>query len=408
MAQTAEKPISAAALFQAVRNEFPGTIGKTYTNTAARGLLSWQSRTTLDAYLDQLSDGRVDKQANFDMIKRVREKFAQLIKAQPDEIAFTKNVSEGLNMIAGSLPWKAGDNVVLCRDVEHPNNIYPWLNLQRRFGVEVRSVPDREGAIDVEAMLDLIDDRTRLVTVATVTFAPGFRTDVETLGQVCREKDIFFLVDAVQSVGVVATDVEKLKVDGLAVSTQKGLCGLYGMGFLYCRRDWAERITPAALARFSVDLGPDVHEATMGDESYDLMAGARRFDLGNYNYPAAIAVEPSLDLLLDLGPPVIEDYVCGLSHRLAGGLHQLGLRVSGGPPGPHLAHTVTAGQYARNTHESAGDPESDALYKHLTENDVILTVRRGMLRFSLHLYNNEADVDRVLDLVREWQAEKKA
>jgi len=116
-----------------------------------------------------------------------------------------------------------------------------------------------------------------------------------------------------------------------------------------------------------------------------------------------MAVEPALDLQLDLGPPVIEAYVCGLSQRLAGGLHQLGLKVSGGPPGPHLAHTVTAGKYARNTHESAGGPDSDALYKHLTDNDVILTVRRGMLRFSLHLYNNEADVDRVLDLVREWQ-----
>ena len=406
MAQTAVKPLSKAALFQAVRNEFPGVVGKTYTNTAARGLLSWQSRAALDAYLDQLQDGRLDKQANFDMIERVRAKFAELIKAQSDEIAYTKNVSEGLNMIAGALPWKAGDNVVLCRDIEHPNNIYPWLNLQKRFGVEVRSVPDRDGAVDVEAIIDRIDDRTRLVTVATVSFAPGFRTDVEALGRVCREKDIFFLVDAVQSVGVVATDVEALKVDGLAVSTQKGLCGLYGMGFLYCRRDWAERLTPAALARFGVDLGPDAHEATMGDGQYDLMPGARRFDLGNYNFPAAIAVEPSLDLLLDLGQPMIEDYVCGLSHRLAGGLHQLGLNVSGGPPGPHLAHTVTAGQYDRNTHESAGDPESDALYKHLTENDVILTVRRGMLRFSLHLYNNEADVDRILDLVRDWQVKK--
>jgi selenocysteine lyase/cysteine desulfurase len=403
MAQTARKPASTAALFEAARKEFPGTVDKVYTNTAARGLPSRQTRAALDAYLDQLVDGRVDKQANFDAIERVRAKFARLINAQADEIAYTKNVSEGLNIIASSLPWKAGDNVVLCRDVEHPNNIYPWLNLQRRFGVEVRSAPDRDGAVDVEAMLELIDDRTRLVTVATVTFAPGFRTDVETLGRVCREKNIFFLVDAVQSVGVVATDVEKLKVDGLAVSTHKGLCGLYGMGFLKCRREWAERITPPAQARFSVDLGPDVHEATMGDGHYDLMPGARRFDLGNYNYPAAMAVEPALDLQLDLGPPVIEAYVCGLSQRLAGGLHQLGLKVSGGPPGPHLAHTVTAGKYARNTHESAGDPDSDALYKHLADNDVILTVRRGMLRFSLHLYNNEADVDRVLDLVREWQ-----
>lgn len=400
MANAAAKLDSGSDLFDSVRKEFPGAQNKTYVNAAARGLFPQRSRVALDAYLDQLVDGRVDKAANFEAIERVRAKFARLINASADEIAYTKNVSEGLNIIASSLLWQPGDNVVLCRDVEHPNNIYPWLNLERRFGVEVRAVPDRDGAIDVQAMVDHIDDRTRLVTAATVTFAPGFRTDVAALGRVCRENGIFFLVDGVQSVGVVATDVEKLMVDGLAVSTQKGLCGLYGMGFLYCRRDWADRITPAALARFSVDLGDDVHEATMGDGQYELMPGARRFDVGNYNYPAAVAAEPSLDLLLEVGPQAIEDYVCGLSHRLAAGLHQLGLQVSGGPPGPHLAHIVTAGRFTRETHESSGDPEADALYNHLTDNDVILTVRRGMLRFSPHLYNNEADIDRILDLVR--------
>ncbi|MEM9683545.1 MAG: aminotransferase class V-fold PLP-dependent enzyme [Pseudomonadota bacterium] len=210
MAQTAAKPASEAGLFERVREQFPGTGDKTYMNAAARGLLSRPSREALDAYLDQLVDGRLDKQKNFDAIERVREKFARLINAQADEIAYSKNVSEGLNMIASSLPWQAGDNVVMCRDVEHPNNIYPWLNLQRRYGVEVRSVPDRDGAIDIDAMIDQIDDRTRLVTVASVTFAPGFRTDVAALGKVCRENGIFLLVDAVQSVGVVATDVEAL------------------------------------------------------------------------------------------------------------------------------------------------------------------------------------------------------
>jgi selenocysteine lyase/cysteine desulfurase len=228
------------------------------------------------------------------------------------------------------------------------------------------------------------------------------------LGRACRERDVFFLVDGVQSVGVIDTDVRKLMIDGMAVSTQKALLGLYGMGFLYCNRDWAERIRPAALARFSVDLGGDAHEATMGDDGYELMPGARRFDIGNYNFPAAIAVEPSLDLLLDLGPAAVEEYACSLSHRLAGGLHQLGLAVSGGPPGPHLAHIVTAGNYDAGHHDASGDPETDALYRHLSVNDVHLTVRRGMLRFGLHVQNDESDVENVLDLVKEWRAGRAA
>ena len=390
--------------FSAVRAMFPGARDKVYMGVPARGLPPSTGRAALDTYLDQYVDGTIDKDANFEAIERVRAKYARLINANADDIAFTKNVSEGLNHIAASLPWQAGDNVIVCRELEHPNNIYPWLNLQERFGVEVRAIPDRDGAVDVEAMLGAIDSRTRLLTVASVTFAPGFRTDLETLGRACRETGVFFLVDGVQSVGVVETDVRKLMIDGMAVSTQKALLGLYGMGFLYCRRDWADRIRPAALARFSVDLGNDTHEAVMGDDGYDLMPGARRFDIGNYNFPAAIAVEPSLDLLLELGPSAVEAYACGLSHRLAGGLHQLGLPVSGGPPGPHLAHIVTAGAYKPDQHDASGDPQTDALYHHLSENDVHLTVRRGMLRFGLHVYNDESDVERVLDLVKEWQA----
>lgn len=395
---------TAAPDFTAVRAMFPGARDKVYMGVPARGLPPHAGRAALDAYLDQYVDGTIDKDANFEAIERVRAKYARLINADADEIAFTKNVSEGLNHIAASLPWQAGDNVVVCRELEHPNNIYPWLNLQDRFGVEVRAIPDRDGAVDVEAMVGAIDSRTRLLTVASVTFAPGFRTDLETLGRACRDNDVFFLVDGVQSVGVVETDVETLMIDGMAVSTQKALLGLYGMGFLYCRREWADRIRPAALARFSVDLGSDTHEAVMGDDGYDLMPGARRFDIGNYNFPAAIAVEPSLDLLLELGPSAVEAYTCGLSYRLAGGLHQLGLPVSGGPPGPHLAHIVTAGDYKPHQHDASGDPETDALYHHLSENDVHLTVRRGMLRFGLHIYNDESDVERVLDLVKDWQA----
>jgi selenocysteine lyase/cysteine desulfurase len=392
--------------FEAVRALFPGAAGTVYMNVAARGLLSRPARAAMDEHLDRLAAGSADKPEMFATIERVREKFARLINADSDEIAYTKNVSDGLNAIASALPWQAGDNMVLCRDLEHPNNIYPWLNQHARNDVTVRSVAENAGHIDVDAIIAAIDDRTRLVTASTVTFAPGFRADIGRLGRACRARDVFLLVDGVQSVGVVDTDMRELQVDGMAVSTQKCLLGLYGLGFLYCRREWADRMTPASLARFSIDLGEDVHEATMGDEGYALMPGARRFDVGNYNYPAAVAVEPSLDLFLDIGPARIEQYVCGLAQRFAGGLHQLGLPVSGGPPGPHLAHTVTVGSFAANQNDAIDDAALESLYAHLTDNGVVLSIRRGMLRFALHLYNNEADVDRVLDLTRSWLADR--
>jgi selenocysteine lyase/cysteine desulfurase len=392
----------ASAVTQAlaeVHREFPGTERWTYMDVAGRCILSRGVRTAMDAHLDERMYDGGNKPRFFEMVEETRRRFARLIHAEPGEVAYTKNISDGLNMIAAGFPWQPGDNVVFCPEVEHPNNIYPWLNL-RAGGVEVRAVPGRNDAVAVEDLLARVDDRTRVVTVSTVLFAPGFRTDIDRLGRACRERGVMLVVDAAQSVGVLETDVHASAIDALAASTQKGLLGLYGMGFLYCRREWAERMRPAYLARFGVDLG-DSHEAAVGDFTYRLRPGALRFDLGNYNFVAAAAAHESLRFLLELGVTNIERYVLGLSHTLAQGLLDLGLPVCGGQPGPHLAHIVTAGQIGRGGHDSTDDPRFGALHTHLAANRVKLSIRKGALRFSLHVYNTARDVERVLDLVKQ-------
>lgn len=382
------------------RASFPALERWTYMDVAGRGVLSREVRAAIDAHLDHRMLEGADKTRFFELIERTRSRFAGLINAAPDEIAFAKNISEALNMVATAFHWKRGDNVILCPELEHPNNVYPWLNMSR-YGLEARFVKPRADHIPVDEIAGRIDGGTRVVTVSTVTFAPGFRTDVAALGRVCREKGVFLLVDAAQSVGVLHTDVKRDLIDGLAVSTQKGLLGLYGMGFLYCRREWAERMQPAYLARFGVDLG-DAHEAAMGDYSYRLMPAARRFDLGNYNFVAAAAVDASMAQLTRYGTRAIEQYVVTLGHALARGMLDLGLPVCGGRPGPHLAHIVTVGEMGKGGHYATDDERFNRLYEHLTQNRVRLSIRRGVLRFSLHLYNNMEDVARVLELAKTW------
>ena len=384
------------------RSHFPALERWIYMDVSARGVLSREVRAALDAHLDdRMMNGATDKAHFFALIERARERFAQLVNAEPDEIAYTKNISEGLNMVATALDWHRGDNVVLCPDLEHPNNVYAWLNLQR-YGVEVRTVPARDGHIPVDSLIERMDSRTRVATVSTVSFAPGFRTDVETLGAECRKRDVLLLVDGAQSVGVTHTDVRASNIDALAVSTQKGLLALYGMGFLYVRREWAERLKPAYLARFGVDLG-DAHEASLGGADYKLAAGARRFDLGNYNFLATAAVDASMKQLLEWDTRRIEPYVRGLTHALARGFIDLGLKVAGGEPGPHLTKIVTVGEMSAD-HYGTGDERYNRLYEHLAANRVKLSIRRGMLRFSLHVYNNMDDVEQVLRLAREFLA----
>jgi len=391
------KPVAEFEVFSAARGEFPALERWTYMDVSGRGVISRGVRAAIDAQLDERMMNGGDKERFFAMIERARGKFAQLINADPDEIAYAKNISDGLNMIATGFNWQRGDNVILCPQLEHPNNVYPWLNMQR-YGLEVRATQPRDGHIAIPEIIKLIDRGTRVVTVSTVTFAPGFRTDVDALGRVCRERGVMLLVDAAQSAGVLHTDVQASNIDALAVSTQKGLLGLYGMGFLYCRREWAEKLQPAYLARFGVDLG-DAHEAAMGSDAYKLMPAARRFDLGNYNYVGTAAVDASLSELLALGTRNIEAYVTTLGHALAQGLLTLKLPVSGGKPGPHLAHIVTVGAMSTN-HYGSDDQLYNRWYQYLSDNRVKLSIRRGVLRFSLHLYNNMGDVERVLELTK--------
>lgn len=391
------KPIEAVALAEA-RSHFPAMEKWIYMDVSARGILSREVRAALDSHLDdRMMNGATDKAHFFALVERARERFAQLIGADADEIAYTKNISDGLNMIATAIHWHRGENVVLCADLEHPNNVYAWLNLQR-YGVEVRMVAARDGHIPVDAMIERMDGNTRVATASTVSFAPGFRTDVETLGKACRERDVLLLVDGAQSVGVQHTDVRASNIDALAVSTQKGLLALYGMGFLYVRREWAERLHPAYLARFGVDLG-DAHEASLGGYDFKLAPGARRFDVGNYNFLATAGVDTSMQQLLQWDTRRIEPYVSGLTHALARGFLELGLTVAGGEPGPHLTKIVTIGKMSADQYGS-GEERYNRLYEHLTANRVKLSIRRGMLRFSMHVYNNMDDVDQVLALSR--------
>jgi cysteine desulfurase/selenocysteine lyase len=385
--------------FARARRDFPATESTIYLDVAARGILSRDVRAALDWILDDATQHGGRKELWFKTVEETRARFARLINAEPDEIAFTKNVSEGLNIVAAGLPWEEGDNVVVALEAEHPNNVYPWLNL-RRHGVEVRTVPTVGGVIDAERLIAAIDDETQVLSVASQTFSPGLRTDLDAVGKACQERDVLLLVDGAQSVGVLHTDVKESRIDALAVSTSKNLLGVYGMGFLYVRRELAEFMEPAYLARFGVEV-EEGHEADLGDLSYNLAPGARRFDLGNYNFPAAYAAHASLDRLLGLGTEAIERHANALAHRLADGLAALGLTVHGQGT-PMIGSIVCVGQLGGG-HDSTGDAEMTALHEHLVANHVKLSIRRGTLRFSFHLYNTAEEVDRVLELVREWQ-----
>lgn len=380
---------------ETLRTLFPALRSFTYLSICDKMILADPVRAGTERFLDKLALASANRTDHEEMVEASRTGFARMVNAAPAEIAVMRNVSDGINALAWSFPFQDGDNVVLCLDGEHPNNAYPWLRLRKR-GVGLRIVAAPDGRINAEAMIAAMDAQTRLVSVASVTFAPGERTDLTRLGEHCRKKGIFLLVDGVQSAGILHHDFANEPIDGFATSTSKGLLGLYGYGFLYVREAWLDRLTPAYLSRTGVEADDD-HASSMGQLDYRLKPDARRFELGSYNLAASYAAEASLSLLLSVGTPNIEKHVLSLAERLRDGLADLGLAVFRPRPGA-ASHLVTVGAVDAGGHGYSDDPRITALYARLSQNGIVCTVRRGQLRFGLHAYNAIEDIDHVVDV----------
>jgi len=373
------------------RNDFLAFDEGIYMNLAGRGILSRTTRKALNAGLDDQMMGRVSKSLWKAAAEESRQRFGDLLNASPTEIACTKNVSEGLNAIATALPWSPGDNVVYCPDFDHPNASYTWLNLDR-MGVEHRPVPLlADGKIDVKAVTSATDSRTRLVTVASVNFLNGIRAELEPIGQHCRRANIFFLVDGAQSTGVLEVDVQKAYIDGWCASANKGLLGTYGVGFAYCREEVARQLRPVYLSRFGVDAG-DLAESEMGSTPYELYAGARRFEVGNANWTGLIAVAASMRQLGQFTQSTLERRAVGLASKLTAGLRDAGFEV------PRLEQADLQSHIVAVYGGAHGRIGLEQLDKQLCASNVAFSRRLGAIRFGLHAYNTETDVDHVLDL----------
>ena len=386
---------------RSARDLFPGAPRRPYLNVAVRSLLARPVREVCDRYLDGAMEGGPDKEMLFDTVERGRARFARWIGAAPDEVAWTRNVTDGMNLFLGALDWRDGDEVVYCPDLEHPANVLPWRNLALRRGVRLKAVPADGGRLPSVRMAEAVGPRTRVIAAATVSYSPGYRADLAPLKEARDASDAFLVVDAAQSVGVLRTDVDRLGADVLAVATQKALCAFYGTGFLYCRRGVAEALKPAALGRHGVIF--DASETALPDAGIPYAPGARRFDLGNYNYLGSVAAERALAMLESLGADAIEARCRGLTRRLADGLAGLDVPLTGGEPGPWLSHIVTIGELGRQGERTVKDAALADLAARLQAADVVFSVRRAVLRLACFVYNDEADVDRVVEVARDWR-----
>ena len=320
--------------------------------------------------------------------ERTRAKLAAFIGAAPDEIAFCKNTSEAMNIAANALPLAAGD-VVLMLEGDHPNNAYAFLNLARK-GVETRFIPMPE-VVDGGTFRPHLDGRVKAISMSLVSFHAGHRFDVESVGRLCAEKGLHLVVDVMQGIGVTPIDVKRMGATFVGSGTHKGLLVPQGLGFLYWDRSRLDA-QPAYLAAASLATPPADFIARHGNMA--LAPDARRFEIGNFNLPALIALGASIDLIDSVGIEEIEAHCQALGDRLIAGLKAEEIAMVGPEARAHRAPHIYV----------AALPAGKWL-PWFTARNIRVSPERDGIRISLGMFTTEADVDAFLAAVHARETE---
>jgi selenocysteine lyase/cysteine desulfurase len=286
-------------------------------------------------------------------------------------------------LVAAGLDWREGDNVIAV-DSEYPSNVYPWWGL-RRWGVQTRMVQPRQGLVQVDDIAAIADKRTRLVSVSFVDWSSGARNDLGAIGAWCRSRDILFCVDGIQGVGAVRLDVDSSGIDFLAVGGHKWLLAPEGCGCLYVSRRVVERVHSVLLGWKSV-----TDAETYLPYHFDPRRDAAKFEPGTPSTLGIVALGAALDLLLEVGPDVIEQRCLELTEDIARGLRRRGAEIVS----PWRAMQRSAIVVFRL---AGSDPS--ALCGALNADGIVVRMRNRGIRVAPHFYNNSDDVERLLTAI---------
>jgi selenocysteine lyase/cysteine desulfurase len=366
------------------RNLFPVTRNLIYFNHAAVGTLSTRAYEAMQRQAeDHREFGALHWRDWFAEYDQLRASGGRLIGAQPSEISILKNTSEGLSFVAEGYRWKSGENVIIT-DLEFPSNYTPWRNLQRR-GVECRVVRSREGAFSADDIEHLIDDRTRIVAVSSVAFHNGFAADLEAIGEVCARRNVLLCVDAIQSIGALPMDVRKSKIAFLAADGHKWMCGPEGATIFYVAAEHRDRLEVLEHGWMNINRQGKFLQCEV-----DLLPDGRRFEAGSLNTNGIYGLRAAIDLLLEIGVDAIGAEVVRLASTLAERIEEIGWRVVNARPiRSGIVGAIPPGV----------EPSVLRWHRLLEENGVICSPREGMLRFSPHFYNDNAEIDRLVNLL---------
>jgi selenocysteine lyase/cysteine desulfurase len=368
-----------------LRSQFSHTGRVVYLNHAA---VSPPPIKTIEAVTAQMKDvaenGSLHYRRWMAIKERARKLAAEMLGAQATEVAFMRNTSDALSTIANGLSWRGGENIVTFRG-EFPSNVYPWLRLRRETAkVEVRFCEERDGRVDVDELISLMDDRTRLVALSHVQYGSGFRAPLERIGRAARAHDALFVVDVIQGMGALPINVEAEWVDAAAGACHKWLLAPEGVGLLYLSRRARERIKPSLVGWMSV---PDPEDYSNFEQEW--AEGTLAWETGTAPTALIHGVEASLSLLQETGIERIAAHLEELTDYLCERLQGLNYKIVSSRQSGEKSQIVCV------EHTNGWSPME--LYSHLKKQNIITAPRGTRLRIAPHLYNTREEIDALIN-----------
>jgi selenocysteine lyase/cysteine desulfurase len=364
----------------AVRAEFPIFEHTTYANSCSQGALSHRVRAAAEEWLAGWDENGAEWEFWVERNEAARTAFAGLLHAEPDDVAVTTSVSQGVSALVSALDLTRERNRIVISEYEFPT-VGQIAHAQELRGAEVVHVrPEPDGRIPLERFADSIDQRTALVCCTAVSFRSGHRHDVSAIAELAHAQGALLLADSYQAIGALEVDVRTLGADVVTGGTVKYLLGSAGLGFMWLREPLCAELLPTQTGWFADE---DIFAMSIAD--YSPHATARRFDSGTPPVPSLYPGVAGMELVAEVGVPAIETHVRGLVDRLLAGLEELGATVA-----------TPRAEAERGPLICVVSTDPNALVATLAADRIVTSTRDSNLRISLHLYNVEDDVDRIL------------
>jgi selenocysteine lyase/cysteine desulfurase len=361
-----------------VREQFPITKSKVFLNHAA---MSPPPKPVVDAIRKCSDDFSNFGETSIEWLDFGRPIFAKLVGAKQEEIALVESTSIGLNIAANVLHYPQGSNIVTT-DLEYPSVVYPWL--RKSLGAKVHYVKNINGKILLEDVEKAVDDKTVAVAISHVEYVNGFRNDLRALSEIAHKHGAHLIVDAIQSAGVIPIDVKRDDVDFLTTACYKWLLSPSGVGYLYVKKELAEKFEPPFVGWASVK--PEVFETTDFWDIWNLRLSetASRFEVGSPSILSLIGAKEAMKMLLDFGIENVENRILKLTSHLIQSVKNMGLKL-----------LTPEEMQCRSGIVNFKVDRAKEVAQTLSKTDIVVSARANGIRVSPHFYNTEEEIDKL-------------